>query len=101
VLNQLIPPDRLILAADDGDPSLLYYSRRKGWHFPEIAQHGRSPVDAQHLIRELESRRNEGATYLILTQWFNEFPAFHAHLNAQYRRIKETERFLIFDLNAE
>ena len=101
-LDQLAPPDGLILAADYGDPSLLYYSRRKGWHFPEISWHGHHPLDSQHLIRELESRRKEGARYLILTQdtfwWFDTYQAFQAHLDMHYRRVRETEAYLIVDL---
>jgi hypothetical protein len=101
-LNQLAPPDALLLAADYGDPSLIYYSRRKGWHFPEISWHGHNPLDSQHLIRELESRRNNGARYLILPQhtfwWFDTYQAFQAHLEAQYRRVRETEAYLIVDL---
>lgn len=102
ILDQIALPDALILAADYGDPALIYYSRRKGWHFPEISQQGHPPLDGQNLIRELEARRNEGARYLILTRssfrWFKDYPDFHAHLVAQYRRLKQTEVYLIFDL---
>jgi hypothetical protein len=101
-LAQLAPPAGLILAADYGDASLLYYSRRKGWHFPEISWRGRHPRDSHHLIRELESRRQEGANYLVLTRytfwWFETYPAFQAHLAAHYRRVRETEAYLIIDL---
>jgi hypothetical protein len=54
------------------------------------------------VIRELESRRKEGAGYLILTQyafwWFDKYPEFHAHFAARYRRVRETEAYIIFDL---
>jgi hypothetical protein len=102
VLDQLAPSDGLVLAVDYGDPSLLYYSRRKGWHFPEITWHGHHPPDSQYIIRELERRRTEGARYLILTQyafwWFETYPEFHVYLKAQYRRVRETEVYIIFDL---
>jgi hypothetical protein len=66
-LDRLAPPEALVLAADGGDPSLIYYSRRKGWHFPAIAFHGENPRDSYKAILELEERRREGATHLALT----------------------------------
>jgi hypothetical protein len=54
------------------------------------------------VIHELESRRKEGARYLVLTQyafwWFKTYPEFHAYLQAHYRRVRETEAYIIFDL---
>src|SRR5437773_5462993 len=34
-LNNITPSDALIVAADMGDPTIFYYSQRKGWHFLE------------------------------------------------------------------
>jgi 4-amino-4-deoxy-L-arabinose transferase-like glycosyltransferase len=99
-LNHLTPPEALVLVADDGDPTALYYSRRRGWHF--LQEFGRAPVDSQEAIGELEQRRTEGASYLVLranTFWWRErYRAFRAHLEAHYRRVHETEAYLIFDL---
>jgi hypothetical protein len=54
------------------------------------------------VIHELESRRQEGARYLVLTQyafwWFETYPEFHAYLEAQYRCVRKTEAYIIFDL---
>jgi hypothetical protein len=53
-----------------GEPSLLYYSRQEGWHFPEISFLSRQhPPNSQYMIRELESRRKEDARHLILMQY--------------------------------
>jgi 4-amino-4-deoxy-L-arabinose transferase-like glycosyltransferase len=99
-LNRLTPPEALVLVADDGDPTALYYSQRRGWHF--LQEFGRAPVDSQEAIGELEQRRTEGASYLVLranTFWWRErHRAFRAHLEAHYRRVHETEAYLIFDL---
>jgi hypothetical protein len=102
-LDQLASSDGLVLAVDYGEPSLLYYSRRQGWHFPEISfLYRHHPPDSQYVIHELESRRQEGARYLVLTQyafwWFETYPEFHAYLQAHYRRVRETEAYIIFDL---
>src|SRR5687767_10594035 len=34
-LNRLAPIDILFAAGDGGDPTCIYYSKRKGWHFLE------------------------------------------------------------------
>ena len=54
-LNRLTPPEALVLIADDGDPTALYYSQRQGWHF--LQNFGRPPVDSEEAIHELEQRR--------------------------------------------
>ena len=99
-LNRLTPPEALLLIADDGDPTALYYSRRRGWHF--LQHFGRPPVDSGEAIHELEQRRTEGASYLVFTQntfwWLERYPAFRAYLEARYRRVHETEAYLIFNL---
>jgi hypothetical protein len=99
-LNRLTPPDALALIADDGDPTALYYSQRHGWHF--LQNFGSPPVDNEQAISELERRRIEGASYLVFTAntfwWLERFPAFREHLEARYRRVRETEAYLIFDL---
>ena len=101
-LDRLAPPEALVLAAEGGDPSLIYYSRRKGWHFPEIAFHGHDPIDSQAAIVELEARRRNGATYLVLTAytawWLDHYHAFRDHLEARYPRVQETPADIIYAL---
>jgi uncharacterized protein with von Willebrand factor type A (vWA) domain len=73
-LNRITPSDALVLIADNGDPTGLYYSKRHGWHF--LQDFGSSPVDSQHAIRELERLRMEGASYPVFTShafWGLEF----------------------------
>jgi 4-amino-4-deoxy-L-arabinose transferase-like glycosyltransferase len=99
-LNRLTPPEALVLIADDGDPTALYYSQRRGWHF--LPNFGSPPVDSQQAIRELERLQTEGASHLVFTAntfwWLERYPAFREHLEASYRRVRETEAYLIFDL---
>jgi 4-amino-4-deoxy-L-arabinose transferase-like glycosyltransferase len=99
-LNRLTPPEALVLIADDGDPTAFYYSQRRGWHF--LQNFGRPPVDSEEAIHELEQRRTEGASYLVFTAntfwWLERYPAFREHLEARYRRVRETEAYRIFEL---
>jgi 4-amino-4-deoxy-L-arabinose transferase-like glycosyltransferase len=99
-LNRIAPPEALVLIADYGDPTAFYYSRRQGWHF--LQDFGRAPVDSEEAIGELEQRRRDGAQYLVFVthtfRWLERYPAFRAHLEARYRRVRETEAYWIFDL---
>src|SRR5262245_9918973 len=98
-LNRLTPPEALLLIADDGDPTALYYSQRHGWHFLPIF--GDEPVDDQQAIGELERLRTEGASYLAFTTntfWcLQEYPAFREHLEAHERRVREAEAYIIVE----
>ncbi len=89
-----------MLIADDGDPTALYYSKRHGWHF--LPNFGSNPDDSQHAIRELERLRTEGTSYLVFTSntfWGVEsYPVFREHLAERYRRMSETDAYLIFDI---
>jgi 4-amino-4-deoxy-L-arabinose transferase-like glycosyltransferase len=99
-LNRVAPPEALVLIADYGDPTAFYYSQRHGWHF--LQDFGSAPVDSQQAIDELERRRRDGAQYLAFVtptfRWLERYPAFRAHLEARYRRLRETEAYWIFDL---
>jgi 4-amino-4-deoxy-L-arabinose transferase-like glycosyltransferase len=100
-LNGMAPPDALIAVADGGDPTCLYYSRRKGWHFLE--NFGAAPVDSQRAIAELERLRERGASYLVFTRhkpwwWSDRYTGLWTYLDSRYRRLRHTQDYTIFDL---
>jgi len=99
-LNRIVPPHALIIVADGGDPTCLYYSKRKGWHF--LADFGKPPIDSHEAITELERLRGQGADYLTFVRntfwWLDYYHQFREHLDSRYRRIKVTEEYIIFDL---
>jgi len=99
-LNRIAPAQALIIVSDSGDPTCLYYSRRKGWHFLE--DFGKAPSNSQEAISELETLRGKGAAYLTFIRntfwWLDYFQAFRKHLDSHYRRISVTADYIIFDL---
>lgn len=103
-INRIAPNGALVIIANGGDPTGIYYSKRKGWHFPQarIISGEIFPVTGQQAIREIETRRKEGADYLIFSKytrwWLDYYKDFQKHLDSQYRRIRETDEFIIFDL---
>jgi hypothetical protein len=105
-LDHLASPDALVMAANNGDPTPLYYSRRRGWHFPQASNLPWLwpwPANGREVINELEHLRAEGGSYLILTQYtfyllWGEYSEFQKHLDSAYRRIRDTDEYIIFDL---
>lgn len=101
-LNRITPPEALVIIADDGDPRAIYYSQRKGWHFLQDGLLKGNPHDTQEAIMVLENLRGEGASYLAFTQntfwWFSYYEGFREYLDGRYRRVRETNEYVIFDL---
>jgi hypothetical protein len=116
-VDRLAPPDALVISATDGDPTMLYYSRRKGWHFPpmqgeELALRGDGrartapwPTNGRQAIDQIETFHQQGASYLIFTQdtfyylrLTGQYSDLQKHLDGRYRRIRETNQYIIFDL---
>jgi len=85
------------------DPFVDTWSWRQG-DVVMIARDFGSPVaqDAE-AIRELETLRREGARYLVFLRhtmwWFDEYPDLGRAVTTSYRRVRETEDYVIFDLS--
>jgi 4-amino-4-deoxy-L-arabinose transferase-like glycosyltransferase len=100
-LNRMAPPQALVAIGDGGDPTCLYYSKRKGWHFLE--NFGAAPIDSQQAIAEIERLKERGAAYLVLTRhqpwwWSERYKNFWSYLDSRYPRARDTEDYVIFDL---
>jgi hypothetical protein len=105
-LNRITQPDALVVVADDGAPTALYYARRKGWHFPQgsVLDSERYPANGAEAIVEFEKRRQEGATYIAFTEfttyWLTDalFKDLSTYLESRYHRVAETAEYTIFAL---
>ena len=100
-LRQLEPHDALVAVVDAGDPTAIYYSGRKGWHFPP--DFGSPVKEDAEAIRQLETLRREGARYLVFLRgamwWWDQYPEFGRAITTSYRRVRETGNYVIFDLS--
>ena len=105
-LNRIAGPEALVVIADDGAPTALYYARRKGWHFPQgsVLDSEKYPANGAEAIAELETRRQEGATYVAFTKytmhWLTDslFKEVSTYLESRYLRVAETAEYTIFAL---
>ena len=106
ILNRISPPDALIVAADNGDPTLLYYARRKGWHFLEAAGiYNGEPRDSAQAIADLEELRKRGASYLVVTSstswWLDYYAELGQYVADNSAEVEATTEFKIYKLNPE
>jgi hypothetical protein len=105
-LRQSTPEKSLIVAADDGDPTVFYYAERKGWHFLEKnGIYDGNPGDDQQLIVDLAQLRERGATHLVFTSstawWLDQYPLFQQYIAQTATLLKQTPAFTIFQLQTE
>ena len=102
-LRKITSPDALIIAADDGDPTVFYYAERQGWHFLEKdGIFNGNPSDNQELIVDLDRLRRRGATHLVFTTntvwWLDYYPEFAQHLKQTATPLEATSQFRIYKL---
>jgi hypothetical protein len=101
-LNAIIPPNALVIAADDGDPTIFYYAQRKGWHFLEDGIYEGNPPDSAEAIADLEKLRSHGANYLVFYAgtlwWLDYYKEFAARLRETAELIEATPEFAIYRL---
>ena len=103
-LKEITPADSLIAAADNGDPAVLFYGQRKGWHFLEKdGIYNGDPDGSEPAIADLEQLRTKGAKYVVFTSntawWLDLYPEFRQYLHANSALIAATSEFQIYRLD--
>ncbi|MBV9008413.1 MAG: glycosyltransferase family 39 protein [Verrucomicrobia bacterium] len=104
VLRAQTPEGSLIVVADDGDPTALYYAHRKGWHFLERGGiFDGNPFDSAQLIADLHSLRQRGASYLAFYRgtswWLDYYPGFRNYLNDSATLVSASPDYRIYHLS--
>lgn len=102
-LQRITPPTARIVAVDDGDPALLYYAQRTGWHFLEKQGIWQGPPrDGRQAIADLERLRRQGAHYIafpLRTRWWLDYyRELAVYLNTAAVPVEVTPRFAIYRL---
>ena len=102
-LKRTTPENSLIIAADDGDPTIFYYAQRKGWHFLEKEGiYDGNPSNSEQVITDIEILRKRGASYLVFTKttfwWLDYYGAFAQHLDQTAALLVAKPQFKIYRL---
>ncbi|PYL17867.1 MAG: hypothetical protein DME30_05300 [Verrucomicrobia bacterium] len=104
VLKRITPASALVVGADNGDPTVLYYAERKGWHFLEKnGIYDGEPRDSAQAIVDLEALRRRGAGYLGFTSntlwWLDYYEEFGQYVQKTSTLVEATSEFRIYKLN--
>jgi Dolichyl-phosphate-mannose-protein mannosyltransferase len=101
-IDRIAPQEALLIVPGSGDPTTMYYAKRRGWHFLGDGRVGSYPATSELAIVDVENRRHQGAIFLVLTKytlWYLEwYKGLERHLNYYYRPISDGQDYLIFDL---
>ena len=103
-LKEITPSNSLIAAADNGDPTVLYYAERKGWHILEKdgIYYG-EPSDGASAIAELDGLRAKGASYFVLTAntswWLENYPDLRQYLGNTTTLADASSEFRVYQFN--
>jgi 4-amino-4-deoxy-L-arabinose transferase-like glycosyltransferase len=97
-------PSALIVAADNGDPTIFYYAGRKGWHFLEKdGIYNGEPIDSAQAIVDLEALRKRGATFLVFTSntswWLDYYEQLGQYVASNATLLEKSQEFKIYKLN--
>jgi 4-amino-4-deoxy-L-arabinose transferase-like glycosyltransferase len=101
-INRIAHPGALIIVPGRGDPTTIYYSKRRGWHYLGDGRIGSFPANSELAINDVENLRRKGAAYFVLTKdtlWYLDwYRGLERHLHSHYPQISEGHDYLIFDL---
>jgi GT2 family glycosyltransferase len=108
-VEKLVPRGGKVAVVTKGDSSLLSFTEREGWHFPQTefgAYAGHHPANSEEAIEHLEKLRGKGAQYFVIpapsSWWLEHYAKFRQHLDSHYgRRESPDASCSLYDLEAE
>jgi 4-amino-4-deoxy-L-arabinose transferase-like glycosyltransferase len=96
VIGNISQASDLLLVPTAGDPTIFYYSHRKGWHLW-------SEKTPQLVIDQIEHRRREGADLLVFTRdygwWLSYFHELSHYLNLHFEKVVSQPDLVIFRIS--
>ena len=103
-LQQIAEPNALLVAADNGDPTIFYYAERRGWHFMEKdGIYNGEPRDSAQAIGNLEELRKRGASFLVFgsdtSWWLDYYQGLGQYVATNAQLVQATPEFKIYKFN--
>lgn len=100
-----VPAGSNVAVVSKGDPALILFDQRSGWHYPQTASGqylGHHPDTGAAAVAHLESLRQRGAQYLVIPgtyAWFLDFYIdLRSHLNREGELIHRDDNCAIYSL---
>ena len=106
-VNLVAPKNAIVVVATNKcDPTGIYYTRRKGWHFMEKdGWCSGTPSNSREAVDNLEKLRRQGGTHLVFDKytmwWLDEYKELGKHIESNYQRLRQTDQYIIFDLSGK
>jgi len=105
-LNQLTPAGSFIITADYGDPTVLYYADRKGWHFTEKnAIYNAHPASGAEAVADVERLRHQGGTHMAFYWgtfwWLGYYTELTQYLDRTATCIASTPVYRIYEFQRQ
>ena len=102
-VESLVPEDATFILVDEGDFIRKSFSRRKAIAYLERdGQYGGPPADDAEAIQELETLRQQGATFLVILWpafwWLEYYTEWNQYVRSRFHCIKQNKRIIVFDL---
>ncbi len=101
----LLPPAARVIVISKGDPELLDFEGREGWHFPQDNcgnYAGNYPAESAEAIAHLDSLRGRGGRFLVIPRsaswWLEHYGGLARHLDTNYQRIWKNDDCQIYEL---
>jgi hypothetical protein len=89
---EYVPAGSNVAVVSKGDPALILFDRRNGWHYPQTASGqylGHHPQTGAAAVAYLETLRERGAQYLVIPAIYSWFMDYYTDLRAHLNRAGE------------
>ena len=86
---EYIPAGSNVAVVSKGDPAIILFDRRNGWHYPQTASGGylgHHPATGAAAVAHLETLRARGAQYLVIPGIYGWFVDYYADLRNHLSR---------------
>ena len=105
VVKRRVPRGAQVAVVDKHDPTLLHFSGRSGWHFPDLRSLPTGyPTDSKAAVEHLEVLRRRGARYLVFPShaywWLEHYEGLARHLEAAATVVWDDDCCQIYELAA-